>query len=103
MEFIYFLTLEERLIPEENWTNSDLDILERHFKHLVRLKEKGRLILAGKTAGQDKDTIGIVILKAKNFEEASQIIGQDPAVKEGIMKVKLQEYNIALFNQNYSK
>lgn len=101
MDFIYRLTLIERLIPEENWTKEDEKILGEHFQHLVSLQKKNQLLLAGKTAGQDKDTIGIVIFKADSYEDALKIMNNDPAIVNGIMTGFLQEYSIALLNKEY--
>ncbi len=101
MEFIYVLKLIERLIPEENWTRNDEEILSKHFNHLLHLKEKGQLLLAGKTAGQDHDTMGIVIFKADDKNQAEDIMRSDPAIHKGIMTGKLWEYSIAILNQEY--
>ncbi|AIO18551.1 YCII-related domain protein [Candidatus Izimaplasma bacterium HR1] len=101
MNYIYVLTLIERLISKDNWTAEDNDIVKEHFNNLVKLKKEGKLLLAGKTAGQDKDTMGIVIFKATSFEEANVLMINDPAIKKGIMTGKLWEYDIALLNSEY--
>lgn len=103
MEFIYKLILVDRLFVEEAWTKEDEAIVSRHFNHLLQLKEKGSLILAGKTSGLSKDTYGICIFKAENLEAAQEIMKNDPAIKEGIMTGYLQQYDVALFNENYKK
>lgn len=101
MEFIYKLSLVDRLIEEDNWTKEDKAIVSKHFQHLVSLKNNGQLLLAGKTAGQDTDTMGLVIFKAKSFDDAQNIMQNDPAVKNEIMTAKLWEYKVALFNNEY--
>ena len=103
MEFIYFLKLIKRLEKVENWTEQDEKIVGEHFNQLLKLKENGSLLLAGKTSGNDEDTLGVVIFKADNMEEASKIMQNDPAIKKGIMTGKLQEYNVALLNKEYKK
>ena len=103
MEFLYKLTLIDRLVPEENWTESDKDIVYEHYNNLLKLKEKGILLLAGKTSGQDKDTMGIVIFKADSMKEAKGIMNNDPAIMNGIMTGRLWEYNTAVHNQTYKK
>ena len=102
-EFIYKLILIDRLFIAENWTNEDETIIGRHFKHLQSLEQNGQLILAGKTAGLDRNTYGIVLFTASSLEEAKTIMDNDPAIVEGIMNGTLQEYNVALFNPNYKK
>ncbi len=101
MEFVYKLILEDRLFQEENWTEKDEKIVSEHFNHLLQLKEQNKLILAGKTAGLDTTTYGLCIFTADSLKEATAIMNNDPAVKSGIMKATLHEYNIALFNPGY--
>lgn len=101
MEYIYILKLIERLENVKNWTDNDNDIVGEHFNNLLRLKEEGTLLLAGKTSGNDHDTFGVVIFKADSFEEAEKIMLNDPTLKKGIMTAKLWEYNVAVLNKKY--
>ena len=101
MEFLYRLKLIDRLIPKENWTKEDEEIVSKHFQNLMLLKESNQLLLAGKTAGQDEFTIGLVIFRAESFAEAQKIMDNDPAIKGGIMTGFLQEYNTAILNKAY--
>lgn len=103
MEWIYRLKLIDNLTDVNNWKENDELIVRRHFNHLLHLKEKDVLLLAGKTKGNDKDTIGIVIFKAPSYKEALKIMNNDPAIKEGIMTGFLQEYSTAVFNTSYKK
>lgn len=100
MEFLYRLTLVDRLYHEENWTDSEEAIIRRHFAHLQDLQKEGKLILAGKTAGLDLNTIGLVIFKADSLEEATNIMNSDPAIKEGIMTGLVQKYTVALYGKD---
>jgi len=102
-EYIYKLTLIHRLLKTENWTKSDEEITADHFSYLKDLLEKDQLILAGKTAGLDTDTYGLVLFKAANYDEAMKIMKNDPAVQNGIMSGYLQEYSIALLNNHFKK
>jgi len=103
MEFIYKLRLIDRLFVEENWTDEDNRITMEHYNHLVELKNQNKLILAGKTAGLDIETYGIVVFQCDSIEEAKDIMRNDPAVKHGIMVGNLKEYNVALVNTEYKK
>jgi len=96
MQFIYVLKLRPRLLIEENWTDTDEEIVSRHFQKLQSLLNEGKLILAGKTDGLDEKTFGIVIFEAESKEEAIKIMKNDPAVKEGIMTAELFPYHVAL-------
>ena len=103
MEFIYKLILEDRLFIQENWTEEDGKHVDDHFAHLLQLQKENKLIMAGKTAGLDEDTYGIVVFTAKDMTEAEMIMNNDPAVKSKIMKGYLKEYHLALFNNTYKK
>lgn len=103
MNYIYKTVLIDRLYKEENWTDEDERITSEHFQYLLDLKEKNTLLLAGKTAGLDLTTYGIVIFKADNYEEASKIMNNDPAIKKGIMVGTLHEYGLAILNKNYKE
>ena len=103
MEWLYRLKLIDKLINVNNWTEKEELVVRDHYKNLEQLKEKDILLLAGKTKGNDKDTIGIVIFKAPTHEEALKIMNSDPAIKSGIMIGFLQEYSTALLNTNYKK
>lgn len=101
MDYIYVLKLIERLENVDNWNDDDNSTVSEHFRHLLTLRDKGILLLAGKTAGNDHNTFGVVIFHAASFEEAESIMLQDPAIKNRIMTGKLWEYNIALLNKEY--
>ncbi|QMS84583.1 YciI family protein [Candidatus Xianfuyuplasma coldseepsis] len=102
-EYVYKLILVDRLFVEDNWTDEDEAIIGRHFAHLQSLQKNNQLILAGKTAGLDNNTYGLVLFTAKDDKDAEAIMNRDPAIVEGIMTGTLQEYNVALFNPTYKK
>lgn len=95
-QFIYILKLIPELLNENNWTEKEEAIVERHFVKLQELLAEGKLILAGKTEGLDEKTFGIVIFKADSDEEAQSIMKNDPGVAEGIMTAELFPYRVAL-------
>lgn len=101
MEFIYRITLIDRLYVEENWTMEDEKIVEEHLQHLTELKNQNKLVLAGKTHGLSEDTFGIVIFSADSLDEATKIMNRDPGIKKSIMIGHLQQYDVAVFNSNF--
>ena len=103
MDFIYKLVLIDRLFSEENWTEEDEKIVDEHFKHLQTLLKENKLLLAGKTSGLSDDTYGIVIFRAESMNEAKEIMSNDPAIQKGIMNGYLQQYDLALYNNQYKK
>jgi uncharacterized protein YciI len=96
MEFIYVLRLVPRLLDEENWTDKEHRIVERHFLRLQQLVKEGKVVLAGRTLVTDDRKMGIVILQVDSEEEARRIMENDDAVKEEIMTAELFPFRIAL-------
>lgn len=98
-QFIYVLKLIPPLLNKDNWTEREEKIVDRHFYRLQKLLEEGKLFLAGKTAGIDEKTFGIVILEVESDEEAKAIMENDPCVAEGIMTAELYPYKVALIRK----
>ena len=98
-QFLYVLKLIPALRKEENWTPREEKIVGEHFASLEQMLEEGRLILAGKTAGLDEKTFGIVIFEAASEQEAQDIMQNDPAVRQGIMRAELFPYQVALMRK----
>jgi uncharacterized protein len=98
-QYVYVLHLIERLWAVEAWTEADNAIVDAHFAYLKRLHAEGRLILAGKSAGNDANTFGLVIFEAEDLPQAQSIMANDPTVKEGIMNATLSAYHVALLRK----
>lgn len=97
LQFIYFLKLIPRLIDDNNWTDVENDIVDRHFSRLQELVKEGKVILAGRTLNKDPE--GIVILEVDSEEEAIELMENDPAVREGVMTARLLPYRVALIRE----
>ncbi|RDI47996.1 YciI family protein [Falsibacillus pallidus] len=103
-QYMYVLKLIPSLLVEANWTEKENEIVSEHFSVLVKLKEEGKLIMAGRTSPMDESTMGIVVFEAESKEEAAEIMENDPAVQKGIMTPQLFDYSVALFSEgNISK
>lgn len=96
-EYIYRLELIERLNKDDNWTNEDNQIVDKHFNYLKELLNQNKLILAGRTTNEDK--FGIVIFEAETDEDAQEIMNNDPAILNGIMTGQLYPYRVALMRK----
>ncbi|HLF79846.1 MAG TPA: YciI family protein [Dehalococcoidia bacterium] len=70
--------------------------LHEHFEYLSQLAVIGKLLLAGRTTTDDETTFGIVIFEAKSEEDARRIMGNDPAIQEGVMEAELFPFRIAV-------
>jgi len=51
--YVYNLRLIPRLWDHKNWSETESQIISEHFNELKKLKDKGSLILAGKTDAED--------------------------------------------------
>jgi uncharacterized protein YciI len=97
-EWLGVLTLVEKYKTESNWTQQVQETVGMHFQRLVKMKETGTVVLAGKMdlALNDPDMKGLVIFYAKDEKEAQQFMMDDPAVKANIMLAKVYPYGIAV-------
>jgi len=76
--------------PEED------QIVAEHFSYLQHLTETGVVLLAGRTLNTDYSTFGIVIFRAASEAAAREVVANDPAVREHVMRAELYPYRIAL-------
>ncbi len=97
-EWLGVLTLTGIYQEEKNWTEKDQAIVGEHFQRLVKMKNEGMVILAGRTELplNNPDMMGLVIFYAKDEKEALQFMMDDPAVKSKIMLAKVHPYGIAI-------
>lgn len=80
-------------------TEKEAEVTSQHYQYLKGLLEKGELILAGRTLNTEGSTFGIVILNAETEEAAREIVANDPAVRESVMRAELFPYRIALISE----
>jgi uncharacterized protein YciI len=76
--------------PEED------QIISEHFAYLKGLTDKGIVFLAGRTLNTDPTSFGIVIFTASSEQAARQIMHNDPAVKQQVMRAELFPFRLAL-------
>lgn len=101
-QYLGVLTLTEKFKDEKNWTKAEEGIVGEHFQRLVKLKNEGIVVLAGRTDYEtnNPDMMGLVIFYAKDNAAAVQFMTDDPAVKNNIMLAKVHPYGIALSKCN---
>ena len=92
------LTLPEKYQDEKNWNTSEQAIVGEHFQRLVKKKEEGVVVLAGRTELplNNPEMMGLVVFYAKDEKEALQFMMDDPAVKAKIMLAKVHPYGLAV-------
>lgn len=76
-------------------TPEEAALVGAHFEYLVRLRDRGILILAGRTQ-EEQGTFGIVIFEAETEDEARRITEADPAIAGGVFEVSLHPYRVAV-------
>jgi len=96
--YLGVLTLSEKFKDEKNWSAGDQAIVGEHFQRLIKKKEEGIVVLAGRTELplNNPDMMGLVIFYAKDEKEALQFMMDDPAVKAKIMLTKVHPYGLAI-------
>jgi uncharacterized protein len=101
-EYLGVLTLTEKFKDEKNWTAADQAVVGEHFQRLVKMKDAGIVMLAGRTAlpTNDPEMKGLVIFYAKDDAAAAVFMQDDPAVKNKIMQAKVFPYGIAVMKCN---
>jgi len=97
-QWLGILTLADKYKDEKNWTKQDEAITGEHFQRLVKMKNEGVVLLAGRTQLDlsNPSMMGLVIFYAKDEKEAIQFMQEDPAVKNKIMLVKVVPYAVAV-------
>jgi len=76
-------------------TEREAEIVGAHFRYLVDLRDRGILILAGRTQ-ESVDTWGITIFEADDKDAAHAIVHDDPAVSAGVFAATLHPYAVAV-------
>jgi uncharacterized protein YciI len=96
--YLGVLTLPQKYQDEKNWAPGDQAIVGEHFQRLIKKKEEGVVVLAGRTELplNNPDMMGLVIFYAKDDKEALQFMMDDPAVKAKIMLAKVHPYGLAI-------
>ena len=96
--YLGVLTLTEKYKEEKNWAQTDQAIVGEHFQRLIKKKEEGIVVLAGRTELplNNADMMGLVIFYAKDEKEALQFMMDDPAVRNKIMLAKVHPYGLAI-------
>lgn len=76
-------------------TSEEQRIVAAHFQYLVSLKDRGVLILAGRTQ-EESGTFGITIFEADDELAARAVMQDDPAVAAGVFAASLHPYAVAV-------
>ncbi|MDY7107163.1 MAG: YciI family protein [Planctomycetota bacterium] len=95
-EFICFLEPTRAGMVDQP-TDTEAEAVEEHAAYLARLTEAGIVVLAGRTT--EKPHVGIIILRAADRSAAEAIMHDDPALRAGVFRPRLQAFRIALHQE----
>jgi uncharacterized protein YciI len=96
VHYLYKIQAVRPAMITDGPTEDEARIVADHFAYLQRLTEAGVVLLAGRTMNEDYSTFGIIIFRADSIHSARQIVEQDPAVRQRVMRAELYPYRIAL-------
>jgi uncharacterized protein YciI len=76
-------------------TDDEMALASAHFQYLLELKERGILILAGRTQ-EEVGTFGVAIFEAPDAAAAQAVTDADPAIAGGLFAATLHPYKVAV-------
>ncbi|WES65249.1 YciI family protein [Microbacter sp. GSS18] len=77
-------------------TDDEAAVVGDHFRYLVQLRDRGILILAGRTQGEGAETLGLTVFEADDEAAARAVMDADPAVAAGVFAATLHRYAVAV-------
>lgn len=76
-------------------TEDENRIVGEHFEYLQRLRDEGKLVLAGPSPVPG-DPIGIGVFDLEDEAEVRAIVAADPAVVNGVMTAEVRPFRISV-------
>jgi uncharacterized protein len=95
-EYVYKIQPTRPEMLTHGPTADEATLVAQHFAYLQGLAAQGVVVLAGRTLNTDERAFGIVIFRAASEEAARDVMNNDPAVKNGVMRAELYPYRIAV-------
>ncbi|MDD3712253.1 MAG: hypothetical protein PHZ28_02020 [Candidatus Izemoplasmatales bacterium] len=92
--YVYVLKLIPRLLDDNNWTDEDNLIIDKHYNRIKTDYFNNKIIHVGRTVDPTNEGFGLVIYYAENDQEAEEYMLQDPAVEAKIMTATRYEYKV---------
>jgi len=94
MSWLLFLRATRDEMPIEP-TAEESRIVGEHFAYLQRLRDEGKLLLAGPSVVPG-DTIGIAIFEVDDEAEVRALVAADPAVVNGVMTAEIRPLRLSV-------
>ena len=94
--FIYKIQLVRHDMLTEGATPEEDGILSEHFSYLEGFTLAGVVHLAGRTLTPDYADFGNIIFSSESEQAARQLVRNDPAVKNRVMRAELYPFRASL-------
>jgi len=95
-EYLYKIQPTRLEMLTQGPTADEATLVAQHLAYLQGLAAQGVVVLAGRTLDADERAFGIVVFRAASEEAARDVMNNDPAVKNGVMRAELYPYRIAV-------
>jgi uncharacterized protein YciI len=95
-EYLYKIQPTRLEMLTQGPTADEATLVAQHLAYLQGLAAQGVVVLAGRTLDADERAFGIVVFRAASEEAARDVMDNDPAVKNGVMRAELYPYRIAV-------
>jgi len=96
-QYIYRIQPVRPAMLTDGATPEEQQVVSAHYDYLKFLMESGTVVMAGRTTNTDYSSFGIVIFVAIDDAAAKQIMLNDPAIKNRVMRGEVYPYRVALF------
>lgn len=98
LQYMYIMQAHDpaKAASQENWTAEDQETFNLHWANLERLRDEGRLILAGRAQDADGSGPAVCILEVDSEEEAKRIFESEPFFQRGFASGRLHPFRVAI-------
>jgi uncharacterized protein YciI len=96
-KLLYYVMLIER---GKTYNKINKAMVVKHVEYIKTLDDNGQLVLCGPLKGYH-GVAGMIIIKAKSYEEAKTICKSEPFVAEGYATYKLVTLQVGNKDNNY--
>ena len=97
-QYIYRIQPTRPSMLVQGPTAREAEVVSEHFAYLEALLDAGTVLMAGRTTNDDDRAFGIVVFVAETQARALEIVENDPAVRQGVMRAELFPYRVALWS-----
>lgn len=91
MKKYVFVILKTGKVAAADKTQRD-SLFRGHMQNIVRLADKGLLVVSGPMPEKKNNCEGIFILNVKTVTEAEELLNTDPAIKAGLLETDLYQW-----------